>query len=79
GNAFIQIGEGDNKKYANVPEDLAPADLTLEKALELLSQKRSEAESIGVDPNTGRKLLLKNRQGYYLEVERTPEELEAKV
>ncbi len=78
GNAFIQIGEGDNKRYANVPEDLAPADLSLEKAIELLAQKRPENESIGLDPATGRRLLLKNRQGYYLEVERTPEEIEAK-
>ncbi|MDR3687928.1 MAG: type I DNA topoisomerase [Fimbriimonas sp.] len=79
GNAFIQIGEGDNKRYANVPEDLAPADLTVEKALELLAQKRPETESIGIDPSTGRRLLLRNRQGYYLEVERTPEEIESKA
>ena len=79
GNAFIQVGDGDNKRYANVPDDLAPADLTLEKAMELLAQKRPENESIGIDPSTGRRLLLKNRQGYYLEVERTPEEIEEKV
>jgi len=79
GDAFIQVGEGEKRRYANVPEDLAPADLTLEKALELLEQKSAPAESIGFDPTTGRRLLLKFRQGYYLEVERTPEEIEAKV
>ena len=78
GSPFIQIGDGDAKRYANVPEDLAPADLTVEKAMELLSQKKVEAESIGIDPSTGRRLLLRNRQGYYLEVERTPEEIESK-
>ena len=79
GTAFLQIGDGDNKRYANVPEDVAPADLTIEKALELLSQKKAEAESAGLDPNTGRRLLVRNRQGFYLEVERTPEEIESKV
>jgi DNA topoisomerase-1 len=79
GNAFLQVGEGDNKRYANVPEDLAPSDLTVEKAVEILDQKRPEAESAGLDPSTGRRLLIRNRQGFYLEVERTPEEIEGKV
>jgi DNA topoisomerase-1 len=79
GDAFLQVGDGDQKKYANVPEDLPPADLTVERALELFDQKAPQAESIGVHPATGRKLLLKQRGGFYLEVERTPEEIEAKV
>ncbi|MBN9501018.1 MAG: DNA topoisomerase I [Armatimonadetes bacterium 55-13] len=79
GDAFLQMGDGETKKYANVPEDLAPADLTIEKAVELYNQKSPEAESIGIDPRSGRRLLLKQRGSYYLEVERTPEEIEAKV
>ncbi|MBC8064689.1 MAG: type I DNA topoisomerase [Chlorobia bacterium] len=79
GDSFLQHGDGTAKKYANVPEDLAPADLTVEKALELFNQKAPAAESIGKDPKTGRNLLLKQRAGFYLEVERTPEEIEAKV
>ncbi|HSI72958.1 MAG TPA: type I DNA topoisomerase [Fimbriimonas sp.] len=78
GRPFLQIGDESNKRYANVPEDLAPGDLTPEKAVELLAQKEAPAESIGIDPSTGRRLLVKFRQGYYLEVERTPEEIEAK-
>lgn len=78
GSPFLQIGEEGNKRYANVPDDLAPADLTLEKALELLSQKAAPAESVGFHPPTGRRLLLKNKGGFYLEVERTPEEIERK-
>jgi DNA topoisomerase-1 len=78
GNPFLQIGDASAKRYANVPEDLAPADLTVEKALELLEQKAKPAESIGVHPVSGRNLMLKQRQGYYIEVERTPEEIEAK-
>jgi DNA topoisomerase-1 len=78
GHPFLQLGDDVNKRYANVPEDLAPADLTVEKALELLSQKGAPAESAGIDPVTGRRLLIKQRGGFYLEVERTPEELEKK-
>jgi len=78
GRPFLQLGADENKKYANVPEDLAPADLTVERAIELLSQKVAPAESIGVDQVTGRRLLVKQRAGYYLEVERTPEEIERK-
>ncbi len=78
GNAFLQLGPRENKRFANVPEDIAPADLTMEMALDLLAGGQPDAESIGNDPVTGRRLLLRNRQGYYLEVERTPEELEAK-
>jgi DNA topoisomerase-1 len=78
GNPFLQIGEGDAKRYANIPEDLAPSDLTVQKAVELLEMKLAPAESVGIHLPTGRRLILKNRQGYYLEVERTPEEVERK-
>jgi DNA topoisomerase-1 len=79
GDAFLQVGDGTNKRYGNIPDDLAPADLTVERAMELLAQKTPEAASIGTHPDSGKKLLLKQRAGYYLEVERTPEEVEAKV
>lgn len=77
GNAFVQLGEA--KKYANVPEDIAPADLTLEKALELLNSGQDGGDVAGIHPQTGRNLLIKQRGGFYLEVERTQEEIEAKV
>ncbi len=79
GDPFLQLGDGDSKRYANVPDDIAPSDLDLEKALALFDEKKPEAESVGLDPATGRRLLVKFRSGYYLEVERTPEEIEAKV
>lgn len=80
GGAFLQVETEDGtKQYGNIPEDLAPADLTMEKALELLEKRSAPAESIGFDPVTGRQLLVKFRQGYYLETERTEEELENKI
>jgi DNA topoisomerase-1 len=53
-------------KTANVPEDLAPDELTLEKAEELLSQPNGE-KVLGTDPETGRVLVAKNgRFGPYV-------------
>jgi DNA topoisomerase I len=77
GGNFLQLG--DKKVYANIPDDIAPADLTVAKAVELFSQKQSGGEVLGVHPVIGKNLLLKYRTGYYLEVERTEEEIEQKV
>jgi DNA topoisomerase I len=65
-------------KTASVPEDIAPADLTADVARKLLAEKASGPASAGIDPVTGRRLLIKNRGGYYLEAERTAEEIAAK-
>jgi DNA topoisomerase I len=75
---FLVRGDMETGSTASVPDDLAPADLTVEKALELIQQRAEGPQSIGVDPVTGRRLLLKNKGGYYLEAERTPEEIERK-
>ena len=79
GRAFLQHGLDGDAKYATLPDDLPPAEVTLEKALELLAQEQQGPQSIGTDPVTGRRLLLKQKGGYYLEVERTPEEIEQSV
>ncbi len=71
-------GEAWTGKSASVPDDIAPADFTEEVARKLLAEKASGPASTGIDPVTGRRLLIKNRNGYYLEAERTPEETAAK-
>lgn len=78
GKAFLQLGPREAKKFASVPDDVPPGDLTMEKALELLSGAKPEAASIGVDPITGQRLLLKNRSGFYLQVEQTEAEIARK-
>lgn len=75
---FLARGEGEGAATATVPEDQPPADLDVAKALELLATKAGGGASVGVHPATGRRLLLKQKGGYYLEVERTPEEIAAK-
>jgi DNA topoisomerase-1 len=76
---FLVRGEMESGATASVPEELPPSDLTVEVARELLAKKALGPETIGIDPVTGRNLLLKNRNGFYLETERTPEEIEKKV
>jgi DNA topoisomerase-1 len=59
---FVERGD----QRASVPEDLAPDELTVEKAEELLAAP-SEDRTLGTDPDTGRELLAKNgRYGPYI-------------
>ena len=64
--AYIQQGEGDNRKFANIPENLAPDELTLAVAIELLAKPSGERE-LGVEPATGFPLVAKSgRFGPYV-------------
>jgi DNA topoisomerase-1 len=57
---------GDERKLANVPESMAPDELTLEKAIELLAQPSGERD-LGVDPATGLEVIAKSgRFGPYI-------------
>jgi DNA topoisomerase-1 len=59
---FVERGD----QRASVPEDLAPDELTVEKADELLSAP-SEERTLGQDPETGRDLVAKaGRYGPYI-------------
>ncbi|TXL60587.1 type I DNA topoisomerase [Aeromicrobium terrae] len=52
---------------ANVPEDLPPDELTLEKAKELLANPAGQEKSLGTHPETGLELVAKNgRFGPYV-------------
>ena len=65
-----------NGQMANVPEDLAPDELTPEKAEELLAQPSGDRE-LGVDPASGNMIVAKSgRYGPYV-TEVLPEEEEA--
>ena len=73
--AYLQQGEGENRKFANIPEDLAPDELTLQKAIELLAAPSGERE-LGTDSQTGYPIIAKSgRYGAYVtEVLPEPEE-----
>ena len=46
---YVSVGTGEDTARASVPEDLAPDELTVEKALELLAQPSGDRE-LGIDP-----------------------------
>ena len=75
--AYIQQGQGEDRKFANIPETMAPDELTLQVALDLLAQPSGERE-LGVDPNTGYQIIAKSgRYGPYVtEVLPEPEVVE---
>ncbi|MGE0040736.1 MAG: type I DNA topoisomerase [Vicinamibacterales bacterium] len=73
---FLQLGDqGDGGPRASLPDDLAPADLTLDKALALLRAKAQGPRSLGVDPETGQAIyVMLGRFGPYVQLGETPEE-----
>jgi DNA topoisomerase-1 len=63
---YVQRGEGDDLERANVPHDMTPDELTLEKAKELLDAPSGDRE-LGAHPETGRQLVAKSgRYGPYV-------------
>ncbi len=66
---YLERGEGETLQRANIPQDLAPDEMTAEKAEELFNAPSGERE-LGVDPETERTLLAKTgRYGpYFTEV-----------
>ncbi|HEX5533862.1 MAG TPA: type I DNA topoisomerase [Actinomycetales bacterium] len=59
--------EGEEPKRASVPDDVAPDELTLEKARELLESQGGGDRELGVDPSTGRPVVARNgRFGPYV-------------
>jgi DNA topoisomerase-1 len=65
--AYLQENlPGEERKLANIPENLAPDELTLAKAIELLAAPSGERE-LGIDPNTGLEVVAKSgRFGPYI-------------
>lgn len=62
---FLEHGE----KKASLPDGMAPDELTLEKAVELLTQAAVEDEPLGVDPETGKPVYVKvGRFGPYVQL-----------
>ena len=64
--AYIQKGIGDDRKFANIPETMAPDELTLQVAIDLLAQPSGERE-LGVHPESNLLLIAKSgRFGPYV-------------
>ena len=62
-----ETGEVVEAARANVPEDLAPDELTAAKAVELMETAAPEERVLGTDPHTGHTIVAKNgRYGAYV-------------
>ena len=71
---FLQVGEGGPGNTASLPDDLPPADLTVDKARELVRVKAAGPRELGTDPATGQKVYLASgRFGPYVQLGETPE------
>lgn len=74
---YLEDAEG---KRANVPADVAPDELTVDKARELFARAADDGRELGIDPATGHTIIVKDgRYGPYVtevlpESEQTEEE-----
>jgi DNA topoisomerase-1 len=67
---FVERGE----RRASVPDDMAPDELTFDKALELLNEAEQGDEPLGTCPVTGRPVFMKvGRFGPYVQLGATSE------
>ncbi len=60
GTLDTETGELTEPIRANVPADLAPDELTEEKARELLEQGKSDGSVLGVDPVSGNQIVARD-------------------
>ncbi len=72
---FLQLGDsGEDSPRASVPEDMSPADLSLEEALKLLKAKAEGPRSLGVDAKSGLPVyVMHGRFGPYVQLGENPE------
>ncbi|HQZ38194.1 MAG TPA: type I DNA topoisomerase [Vicinamibacterales bacterium] len=72
---FLQMGESsDEGPRASLPDDLAPADLTLDNALALLKARAQGPKSLGADTKSGLPVyVMHGRFGAYVQLGETPE------
>lgn len=72
---FAQRGEGGPLNSANIPDDIAPAELGLEEAISLINERAQGPAAVAHDPDTGKAVIhRKGRFGDYLELEQSEEE-----
>ncbi len=71
---YVQVGEGETATNASVPDDIPPADFTLDQAIELVESRAKGPESLGADPASGLPIyLMTGRFGPYVQLGESPE------
>lgn len=73
------VGADGETSRASIPDDVAPDELTLERARELLETRTDDARELGTDPTTGTTIVARNgRYGPYV-TEVLPEDAPARA
>ena len=71
---YVQVGEGEGAINASVPDEVPPADFTLEQAVELVESRARGPSSLGTDQASGLEVYVMNgRFGPYVQLGETPE------
>ena len=71
---FLQLGEGGPGNTASLPPTLAPADLSVEKAMALIRAKAEGPRTLGAHPTTGQNVyVIHGRFGPYVQLGENPE------
>jgi DNA topoisomerase I len=71
---YVQIGEGPDAVNASIPDDVPPADFTLEEAVRLGRARKEGPRTLGADPKSGLPVyVMTGRFGPYVQLGETPE------
>ncbi len=71
---YVLRGEGGEGNVANVPEDVPPAEFTVEMAKTAFAKKKEGPREVGTDPESGLMVYAANgRFGPYVQLGETPE------
>ncbi|MGH2416920.1 MAG: type I DNA topoisomerase [Candidatus Limnocylindria bacterium] len=71
---YVQVGEGSDAVNASIPDDIPPAEFTLEQAVALVEARTKGPASLGTDSATGLPVfLMTGRFGPYVQLGETPE------
>lgn len=77
GAYLVQAGSAKKEEiHATIPEDIAPADLSIEKTRELIEISEKGPQPLGTDPKTGQNIyVLSGRFGPYFQLGEVTEEV----
>ncbi len=73
--AYVKSKRGDDDVSASIPDIEAPADITSQHVEKLIDQKLKGADSLGIDPETEKKIyVLNGRYGPYVQLGESDDE-----
>ncbi len=71
---YVQVGEGESALNASIPDDVPPAEFTLDEAIALVDARTKGPSSLGTDSATGLPVyVMTGRFGPYVQLGETPE------